>query len=57
MDLDQFQLSFVESSLSGPDPFVDRLLKHLLLLHVAPHSFNHLLVIAAVPRKGRDEEV
>ncbi|KAK9100831.1 hypothetical protein Scep_024261 [Stephania cephalantha] len=40
-------------SLSGPDPFVDRLLKHLLLLHVAPHSFNHLLVIAACsPEKG-----
>ena len=23
----------------------------------APHSFNHLLVIAAIPRKGRDEGI
>lgn len=55
-----FFVFFVESSLSGPDPFLDRLLNHLLILSCmcfrGPHSFNHLLVIAAIPRKGRGEE-
>ena len=48
------------SFLSEPDPFLDRLLKHLLIPHVLaepPHSFNHLLVIAAIPRKGRGEGI
>lgn len=30
--------------------------QYYIIPSTTPHSFNHLLVIAAVPRKGRDEE-